>query len=683
MDRPLEFLDVGSMDVNGTCRTYFDGPFWDYATVDLGPGRGVDRVPRSPWRGLPCRHYDVIISSQTAGTGCGSGPVSTSTTAAAGPPRILFAPRDLPPLRPDVSEDVGPYRDLQAGRVAQRRSTPVPCGPSVAVVTVLEDPNPGWLRKALQSVVGQTMSEWELAIGVVGDLVEEAEEALTEVIDRIAPGRAHVTRHPAGWTTPLAAAAALAASTAEVVALMSQDDQLAPDCLELLTAALEATGTRCGAAYADEDRIDGKGDLSSPVLKPGWSPELLLATPYLGHPLAVRRVLFEEAGGFQPVADGDWEHDVMLRIAERRPEVAHVAEVLCHRRFATGAAVAATTTTEALTGPGNDDRSGGRPHPGPGAVVRALERRGEAGLIEAGPIPGSWTVRRVPSRRPRVTAIIPFRDGATLLRACVDSVTGTAGAVDLDLVLVDNGSAEPETLTLLDRLEGRRDVTVLHDDRAFNWAALNNAAAQRAAGEVLLFLNNDIEARRPGWLEALAAQALRPEVGAAGARLLYPSGRVQHVGLALGLGGAAGHVLAGLPGDQPGYLGMAVLQRECSAVTGACLATRRTVFDDLQGFDESLGLDLNDIDYCLRGAQRGLRTVLEPAAELVHYESPSRGTSGSREDIRRFLDRWESQVVAGDPFLSPWLTRVDCSCALRGPDEAGWWQAWRSTLERS
>ena len=151
----------------------------------------------------------------------------------------------------------------------------------------------------------------------------------------------------------------------------------------------------------------------------------------------------------------------------------------------------------------------------------------------------------------------------------------------------------------------------------------------------------------------------------------------------IGLGGAAGHVLVGLDGDAPGYLGMAVLARDCSAVTGACLAIRRAVFDDLGRFDVSLGLDLNDIDFCLRARERGLRVVYEPLAELVHYESPSRGTSGSLDDIGRFVDRWEGLIAAGDPFLNPHLTRLNSTSALRGPDEEGWWQAWRSTLGTS
>jgi GT2 family glycosyltransferase len=247
-------------------------------------------------------------------------------------------------------------------------------------------------------------------------------------------------------------------------------------------------------------------------------------------------------------------------------------------------------------------------------------------------------------------------------------------------VLIDNGSSDPETLTLVDRLAGRPDVRLLTDPRPFNWAALNNLGARAARGDVLLFLNNDVEARRNGWLSALCTQALRPDVGAAGARLLYPDRRLQHCGLVVGLTGAAGHVLAGLLEDEPGYLHMATAARECSAVTGACLATRRAVFEALGGFDEALGVDLNDVDYCLRAAALGLRTLYEPAAELIHHESPSRGTAGGVGDVLQFVDRWRGYISAGDRYFNPHLTRADPSCGLARPGEEDDWNRWHATL---
>jgi GT2 family glycosyltransferase len=350
----------------------------------------------------------------------------------------------------------------------------------------------------------------------------------------------------------------------------------------------------------------------------------------------------------------------MLRITERSASVSHVGEVLVHRRV----------DEEVYRGAGSGLH-----------IERALERRGESAVVEPDArYPNSWTIRRQSPGAVKISVVIPFRDGATYLRTVVDSITATAAGADIELLLVDNGSAEPETQTLVEELSARRDVVVLPDARPFNWAALNNAAVQRATGNVLLFLNNDIEALKEGWLQALAASALRSDVAAVGARLLFPDGRVQHAGVVIGLGGAAGHALWGLAGDEPGYLGMAVLPRECSAVTGACMATRIEVFAELQGFDENLGVDLNDVDYCLRAIHRGYRVLFEPGAELTHYESPTRGTSGSVPNVRRFVDHWIDDLLAGDRYLNRNLTRVDSSCALRGDDEDGWWQEWRTTL---
>ena len=203
--------------------------------------------------------------------------------------------------------------------------------------------------------------------------------------------------------------------------------------------------------------------------------------------------------------------------------------------------------------------------------VAALARRGDRGSVDTDPSTGTFHIRRRPSLVATASIVIPFRDEPRLLRACIDSVDRTRGVVSPEYLLVDNGSVQPETATLLERLAGRPDVRILADDRPFNWAALNNSAASHATGDVLVFLNNDVEALAVGWLDALCAQAERPDVGAVGARLLYPNRRLQHCGVVIGLGGAAGHVLVGLDEDAPGYLAMAVTSRECSAVTGACL----------------------------------------------------------------------------------------------------------------
>jgi GT2 family glycosyltransferase len=532
---------------------------------------------------------------------------------------------------------------------------------------VIDDPEPLWLRRSLQSVLGQSGPHWRLSLALCGAPSDPVDSVLSEQLSGLDPAR--VSRVTTAPDAPWAEALALAFEEAEApfVLLLGQHDELAPDALALLGQAV--TGTPL--AYGDEDQLDGVETSWQPALKPDWSPDLLLSTPYLGRPLLASTALVRESGGIRAVDDGDWEHDLMLRMTEHTDQVAHVAEVLYGRRSASRVD-GASPAPAALRA--DDGQSG------PGAVTRATDRRHEVGTVEAGPMPGTWRFRRSPPARTSVSAIVPFRDGAAFLRTCTDSVTATTGDVDLQFVLVDNGSVEPETLTLLERLETRDDVTVVRDDRSFNWAALNNAAVDAARGDVLLFLNNDIEARRPGWLGALAAQALRPDVAAVGARLLYPDGRVQHAGVVIGIG-AAGHILVGLPADQPGYLGLAVLTRECSAVTGACMASRRSLFEELGGFDEDLGIDTNDIDFCLRAQQRGYRVLYEPLAELIHYESPSRGKTGSVPDIRRFMLRWDELIQTGDPFLNPHLTRLDGSCALRRPEEEEQLHQWRLILQ--
>ncbi len=587
--------------------------------------------------------------------------------------RVLFAPRDLPPLGPDVAADLPRYRAWVDQREAERLAgtvrpaiarpptTDVAPGPPVSGIAwliVADHIDPDALRRTVRSVAGQTTDKWTLALAVVGDLGPENEAIVAPVLADLPVGRSVVVELPPETRMADAVGAVFAAGDTPAMALLDPGDELAPDATAVLIDALDGADI----AYADEDDLGSGDGPTDPTLKPDWSPEMLLSAPYLGRPLALRRMVIDAAGGIGSLVGGNWEHDLMLRTTEISDRVAHVAEVLYHR------------------GP---RPSASRPPIGSGAVTEALARRGVDGSVEPGPLAGTWHVHRRTRSRPSVSAIVPFRDGARFLRTCVDSVSATAGDVDLELVLVDNGSVEPETRTLVERLATRTDVVVVRDDRPFNWAALNNHAVDRARGDVLLFLNNDIEARDDGWLDVLAAQALRPEIGAVGARLLYPTGRLQHAGLVIGLGGAAGHVLVGLDDTAPGYLGMAAVTRDCSAVTGACLAARRAVFDQLDGFDVSLGLDLNDIDFCLRARQRGLRVVYEPLAELVHYESPSRGTSGSVDDIARFVDRWEELIAAGDPFLNRHLTRLNSTCALRGPDEEGWWQAWRSTLGTS
>jgi GT2 family glycosyltransferase len=512
---------------------------------------------------------------------------------------------------------------------------------------------PARIARSLDSLHGQTSRRWSMTLVVAAPWVSTLHSLVRSSATRRVRRRIRIVAAPPGTAAGGLLQRGIAVNGGTAIALMFPGDLWAPDTVATLSDAL----TPRGVVYADEDRITAGGGHVEPRLKPDFSPDLLLGAAYVGRPLAVGSDLLRGAD-FTGV-DGWLEHECALLACDEANSVTHIAEVLCHR-----------TGDEPLRGGVHDATP----------VRGALERRGDSGEVIPGPGADTFRIVRRPGAGTTASIVIPFRDQPQFLRTCVDSVLATTQDVDVELVLIDNGSSEPETATLLDRLVEHPRVRLVADPRAFNWAQLNNAGARTARGEVLLFLNNDIEAHVAGWLAALCGHALRSDVAAVGARLLYPDGRVQHCGIVIGLGGAAGHPLAGLPASEAGYLSMAALTRECSAVTGACLATRRDVFDELGGFDESLGVDLNDVDYCLRSLQRGYRVLYEPAAELVHYESPSRGTAGGVGDIVNFIARWKDYIDRGDPYFNKHLTRADASCRLASADEAEAWRQWHSTL---
>jgi GT2 family glycosyltransferase len=261
-------------------------------------------------------------------------------------------------------------------------------------------------------------------------------------------------------------------------------------------------------------------------------------------------------------------------------------------------------------------------------------------------------VRRAIRGRPAVSVIIPFRDEARLLERCLRSIHEFAGYEPWEALLVDNGSWEPETKAVLRHLAGDAKCRLLSYPGAFNWSAINNQAVRQSRGDLLLFLNNDIESFERGWLAAMVEHAARAEIGAVGARLLYPNGMVQHAGVMLHPEGFARHPFRFLPGEAPGYFGMAKLIRNCTAVTGACMMVRRGVFEELGGFDESLPVDFNDVDFCLRALERGYRIVYTPYAALTHHESLTRGLSCEPSHADAMRRRWAGRIES-ERYVSP------------------------------
>jgi GT2 family glycosyltransferase len=269
----------------------------------------------------------------------------------------------------------------------------------------------------------------------------------------------------------------------------------------------------------------------------------------------------------------------------------------------------------------------------------------------------------LPEQPPLVSIIIPIRDQVQLLQNCVATLQSHTSYPAFEMIIVDNGSTGAETREVLAALQKQTDVRVVRDEGDFNFSRLNNLGSRHARGELLLFLNNDIETTHSGWLAEMVSHAIQPQVGAVGARLWYADGTLQHGSVILGLGGVAGHAHPRIPRGHPGYFNRAWLQHQCGAVTAACALVKRDVFERVGGFDErNLAINFNDTDLCLRIRSLGLQIVWTPYADLIHHESVSRGHHAARTQQAQFFreatymqQRWGRELLH-DPFYSPNLS---------------------------
>ena len=508
------------------------------------------------------------------------------------------------------------------------------------------------LRAAIASVQGQLYPHWELCIADDGSPGEDVWQELQA--QAAGDARIKIVRRETNGHISAATNSALALASGAFVAFLDHDDLLTEHALYLVAAEIEAHPD-AELIFSDEDKIDARGLRSQPYFKTDWNPELMLGQNMVNHLAVYRRATVEAVGGLREGFEGAQDHDLALRVAERTTpdRIRHIPYVLYHWRWqgAQGSFSRAWA----------DRCAEARRR----AVAEHLAQTGQTAEVSVQPgAARALRVRRtLPDSRPQVSVIIPTRDRADLLARCAEGLLHQTTYAPLDLTIVDNGSVEPATKALFATLRTDPRVRILAAPGPFNFAALMNQAVAETAGEILLLLNNDISVIEPAWLDELAAQAVRPNVGAVGAKLLYPDGTLQHAGVVLGVGAAesqeriAGHLYAGARGGHAGYQGHLSLARNVSAVTAACLAMRRPVWDQVGGMDaEHLAVAFNDVDLCLKVRAAGYDIVWTPFAELFHHESASRGADLTPEAARRFAAevqvmraRW-GPVLDNDPF---------------------------------
>jgi GT2 family glycosyltransferase len=528
---------------------------------------------------------------------------------------------------------------VSAGAAGRRDVEHLQHRPRVSLITVVRDTVEPWLRTMIASVRAQTYPRWELCVvdQTINPRMRAVLERLASTDRRI---RVQRGRRDAGWAE--AAGQALKAAKGEFVALLDHRDELSPEALLAMVKRLNED-PELDVIYSDEDRIDTDGRYVEPFYKPGWGPDLLLSMNFLASLVVLRRALVEDVGGFRPGLDGSEDYDLLLRVTERTTRIAHIPRILYHRRKVAGCG----STNHAVTA--LRDEQARR------VLEDALRRRGHQGRVERAPT-GRYTVRYTLRDRPKVSIIIPTRDRVDLLRPCIESIETMTDYSPYEILVLDNDSVEPATKEYLLAIQGKWRVVPCPGP--FNFARINNAGVAQATGDCLLFLNNDTRVRRREWLTAMVEQTQRHDVGAVGARLLYPDARIQHAGVVLGVLGVAGHAFRYCPSEAPTYFDLATVVRNVSAVTGACMLVPRRVFEGVGGFDERFAVAFNDVDLCCRIRERGYLIVYTPLAELSHVESASRNDLHPSADDALMWQIWGDAIRAGDPYYNPNLTRT-------------------------
>jgi len=544
------------------------------------------------------------------------------------------------PAMSAISHDVS-QADLSRSEISNAKSRIARFShrPKMSVITAVYDTDGGWLTEALESVRGQFYDNWELCICDNGATMPHVRAILDEAARK--DSRVRLIRFDRNLGVAAGLQAALSLASGEFIGLLDHEDILYPDALSEAVSLLNQD-PELDYIYSDEDKIGENGLSSEPFFKPDWSPELILCGCYTRHLSVFRKSLVDELGGFRAEYEGSHDWDLILRVTEKSNRIGHVRKVLYGSRKSLGP----TAFSKDLDLRAYDNARR--------ALVDAIRRRNIAAVVEDGLFQGTFRVRRKIVGTPFVSIIIPSAK-VELLRKCIASLLSVTHYENFEIVII-NGTKTAGIEAKLPKFSRYKILEDPHPER-FNFSMINNTGARAAAGEYLAFLNDDMDFFQGGWLEAMLEHAQNPEVGAVGAKLLYPDGTVQHAGVVIGLSrGKAGHY----EGIVRGYFGLADVVRDCAAVTAACMMTRRDIFLKLGGFNERLGHSWQDVDYCLRVLRIGLRVVYTPYAQLYHVTGGTRGRVDQSPDeikaAQSFRKKWKNVIDKGDPYYNPNLS---------------------------
>lgn len=519
-----------------------------------------------------------------------------------------------------------------------------------------------YLEKAINSVLNQSYQNFELCIADDASSCSDVIQCLSRF--QQLDGRIKVIYRKTNGHISAASNSALELTVGDWLVLMDHDDELDEHALFFMAKEIVSDSKVINFIYTDEDKVDCRGVRFDPHFKSDWNKDLFFSQNYISHLSVLRTDIVKEIGGFREGVEGSQDYDLYLRYLTyvNFSGIRHISKILYHWRAVEG-------STAFGAGQKNYTHESGLR-----ALKSCIEHSKLPASVQDGALPNTYKVDwLIPNDSPEVSIIIPTRDSFEIIKRAVDSIIEKTSYENYKIYIVDNQSNKKETLEWFDTLNENGSAEIIKYDFPFNYSAMNNYAVDRASGELICLLNNDVEVINSDWLTELVSQALRPDVGCVGAKLYYANDTIQHAGVVLGVGGVAGHSHKYFNRNDNGYFSRLKIIQNVSAVTAACLVVKKSIYNEVGGLNESdLRVAFNDVDFCLKVMKLGYRNVWTPYSELYHYESLTRGAEDTPDKVARFnkevdyMKRKWKKVLMADPFYNQNLSLIseDFSLAL-------------------
>ena len=520
--------------------------------------------------------------------------------------------------------------------------------PKISIITPTFNTPKDLLIEMIESVREQSYSNWELCLADGSDVNNEAREILKEYTKK--DSRIKVVYLDKNYGISGNTNKALELVTGEYTGLFDHDDVLEKDALYEIVKSLQEK--HHDIIYTDEDKLNGKTlQYEDPNLKSDYNEDLLLSHNYITHFFVVKTDIIRSAGGFHSEYDGAQDYDVILKCIEKTSDIHHISKVLYHWRMHEGSTALDPESKMYCYIAGEK------------AIQHHLDRLGIKAQVQMREKPywGLYHVKYDTGDNPLVSVIIPNYEHSDILKTCIDSLFHVNTYNNIEVIIVENNSKEQKTFDYYETLQKEhRNVKVVKWDGIFNFSAINNFGVKYATGDYLLFLNNDTEMIEPDSISEMLGTCMRENVGVVGSKLIYADNTIQHDGVVIGFAGYARHIFNDIDGiKEPGFMMRAQVNCDYSAATAACMMTKKSLFEEIGGFDEGFVVACNDIDYCLQVRKKNKLVVLNRFSLWHHFESKSRGYENSLDKVKRFnseVERWQGKwkdiLEEGDPYYN-------------------------------